>query len=131
MPNPTISRGQLETILLVEDNDILRELLSAGLQANGYEVLPATNSTAAANICKCHRGPIHLLLTDVIMPGVSGTDLAKQVLPIRPRMKVLYMSGLSANEVSDIPSRDIRTHFIGKPFNLCDLTNKIQKLLGS
>jgi two-component system, cell cycle sensor histidine kinase and response regulator CckA len=129
LSNPMISCGQLETILLVEDNDILRELLSVGLQSNGYEVLPATNSTAAASICKCHRGPIHLLLTDVIMPGISGTDLAKQVLPIRPRMKVLYMSGLSANEVADIPPCDVGAHFIGKPFHLCDLTNKIQELL--
>jgi CheY-like chemotaxis protein len=82
-----------ETILLVEDEEPLRELTRSLLADSGYSVLSAGQPADAIEIARQHQGPIHLLLTDVVMPGMSGLALAGKLAPARPDMKVVYMSG--------------------------------------
>src|SRR5262249_59534788 len=82
-----------ETILLVEDDDGLRALTRRVLLKHGYEVLETARTSDAEQVCRHHPGKIHMLLTDVVMPGASGKELASRLTMIRPEMLVLYMSG--------------------------------------
>jgi two-component system cell cycle sensor histidine kinase/response regulator CckA len=94
-PSPVLAkrfRGT-ETILLVEDNDALRELTHSLLAESGYSVLDADTPEKAMQIAREHKGPIHLLLTDIVMPGINGRVLADKLAPVRPGLKVIYMSG--------------------------------------
>jgi CheY-like chemotaxis protein len=80
-----------ETVLLVEDEDSIRTLLGRKLRDRGYQVLEAREGQAAVDLCRRHQGPIHLLLTDVVMPRVGGRELAERLAPMRPDMRVLYI----------------------------------------
>src|SRR5205807_2501990 len=91
-PRPGIPKG-VETILLAEDEEIVRKLAHEVLQMSGYHVLVAANGGAALLICERHEGPIHLLLTDIVMPELSGQELAARLARLRPEMRVLFMSG--------------------------------------
>lgn len=105
------------TILLVEDDDQLRSLLREVLRAAGYQVLDARLNSQAALLCGRHRGPIDLLIADVVMPGTTGAQLARRLRAWRPDMKLLFMSG-SPKEVLDrdgVLERDAR--FLQKPFD--------------
>ena len=82
-----------ETVLLVEDEDMLRGVISRFLQKFGYTVLEARNGGEALLHCERHPGTIHLMLTDVVMPQMSGRELAERVASLRPKMKILFMSG--------------------------------------
>jgi len=122
------SRGT-ETILVVEDETTVRELARELLEMNGYKVLEAAHGEEALRICRAHDGPIHLMLTDVVMPQMNGHELAETLAPLRPGMKVLYMSGYS--EASGV-LRDIltsKTIFLRKPFTPNDLAEKVRALL--
>jgi len=118
-----------ETILLVEDEEPMRELLLEELQAGGYKVLVAANGVEALHIAGQYRGSIDLLITDVIMPQMSGPALARSLNEHRPRIKVVYISGYSDEKVRDIAMSDPHVALIQKPFQLKDLNQKLREVL--
>jgi PAS domain S-box-containing protein len=118
-----------ETILVVEDEDEVRALACDVLATYGYEVLQARTPADALLIAERHTGPIHLLLTDVIMPGMSGRMLAEQLAPLRPEMNVLYMSGYTDEAIVHHGTLDAGTPFIQKPFTPDALAAGVRRLL--
>ncbi len=124
----TLERG-VETVLLVEDEAGVRVLVREILRQSGYTVLEATDVDHALRICQEHPEPIHLLLTDVVMPIMSGRELAERAAAIRPELKVLYMSGYTDTIVvhHGVTSRD--TQFLQKPFTPKTLARKVREAL--
>jgi PAS domain S-box-containing protein len=118
-----------ETLLVVEDERAFRELLRDGLQSRGYQVLVAANGMDAMQIAERHNGPIRMLVTDVIMPQMSGPDLARCLTKVRHNMGVLYMSGYADDRVGNISESDGNTTLIQKPFYIEELVRKIQEIL--
>jgi len=118
-----------ETILLVEDDAGVRDLAKQILQVQGYNLLEATNGEQALQLVAAHDGPIHLLLTDVVMPGISGKALVRQLLQDKPEIKVLYMSGYTENVVAHHGILEEGVIFIQKPFNAVTLTRQIRTVL--
>jgi CheY-like chemotaxis protein len=123
-----IPRGT-ETILVVEDEEPLRILARTCLEGNHYSVLDAPNPAAALDLAKNHHGRIHLLLTDVVMPGMSGRELAKRLIAYQPHVKVLYMSGYTNDLINQqgILNRD--TLLLEKPFTLHSLLGNVYRAL--
>jgi DNA-binding response OmpR family regulator len=119
-----------ETILLVDDEPEVRTVIRDVLELNGYTVLEAGDATEAAKVEAGVAGPIDLLLTDVVMPGLSGPDLARRLTPRRPRMKVIYMTGFS---LVDIKNQQIGLEpgvpILPKPFRVDVLTKKVRGVL--
>jgi two-component system cell cycle sensor histidine kinase/response regulator CckA len=126
--NP-VSVGGSETILLVEDDDAMRVLTQSCLEGGGYVVLSAANAESAVRSATAHDAPIHLLLTDVVMPGISGPELAKSLSASRPETKVLYMSGYTAELIAQqgVLNRDIS--LLEKPFTKEGLLRKVRQVL--
>jgi DNA-binding NtrC family response regulator len=120
-----------ETILLVDDEAPVRGLVRRILQMNGYTVLEAGGGMNALQICQQHEGPIHLLLTDVFMPGMNGHHLAEQVTVLRPDARVLYMSGCADSSLIFLSERKTGLAFIQKPFTLDALARKVREVLGA
>jgi PAS domain S-box-containing protein len=118
-----------ETILVVEDEANLRRLTRQFLENQGYTVLEAADGAAAVQICVAHQGLIALLLTDVIMPGMNGRELAQRVSEIRPNMKVLYMSGYTENAIGHNGTLDAGITLLQKPFTLHALKAKVREVL--
>ena len=118
-----------ETILVVEDELNLRRLTRQFLENQGYAVLEAADGAAAVQICVAHPGIIHLLLTDVIMPGMNGRELAHRVSEIRPNTKVLYMSGYTENAIGHNGTLDAGIMLLQKPFTLHALKAKVREVL--
>jgi PAS domain S-box-containing protein len=118
-----------ELILLVEDEENLRRLARQALESQGYMVIDAPDGTAAIRISQEHKGPIHLLLTDVIMPGMNGRELANKVSPTRPEMKVMYMSGYTENHIGHNGTLDEGITLLQKPFTLPALKAKVREVL--
>jgi len=119
-----------ETVLLVEDEDVVRNLARAILQENGYHVLEARHGGDALLMCEQHKDPIALLVTDVVMPGVSGDKLGEYLTSLRPEMKVLYMSGHT--DMSVIQPEVLNPSnggFIQKPFSPEELNCKVREIL--
>jgi PAS domain S-box-containing protein len=121
----------LETILLVEDESSLRNLSRQFLESQGYTVLEAAEGAAAIQICNSHPGPIHLLLTDLIMPGINGRELARRVSAMRPETKVLYMSGYTENVIAHNAILEEGIALLQKPFSLSTLKTKVREKLSS
>lgn len=121
--------GGVETILLVEDEDVLRTLLAKFLRLHGYTVLEAHQGGEALLICEQHQGPIHLMVTDVVMPQMSGRVLADRLTPLRPEMKVLYMSGYTEDEVVQRGVAEQSVAFLQKPFKPIDLVHQVHIML--
>jgi two-component system cell cycle sensor histidine kinase/response regulator CckA len=119
-----------ETILLAEDEEMVRNLARQSLTGYGYNVLTAANGAEALLICQNHEGPIHLLLTDVLMPGMSGRDLAEQLVILRPETRVLYTSGHAGTTIAEHGILDGDIAFIGKPFTPDSLALKVREVLG-
>jgi two-component system cell cycle sensor histidine kinase/response regulator CckA len=119
-----------ETILLAEDDGRVRSLVRAVLEAHGYRVLEAKDGGAAVAISERHGGPIHLLLTDVVMPKMSGRELADRLARVRPEMKVLYMSGYTDDAIVHHGVLDAGMKFIQKPFAAGALAQKVREVLG-
>jgi PAS domain S-box-containing protein len=115
-----------ETILLVEDEEVVRNLTRTVLQRSGYRVLEASDGLEALQLSDRHTGPIHLLVTDVVMPHMNGRDLAQQVTRRRPATKVLYMSGYTG-PANELPGADAA--FIPKPFAPDALARQVRALL--
>src|SRR5579859_862929 len=118
-----------ETILLVEDEANLRYLARQYLEKQGYKVIDAADGAVAMQIAVAHEAPIHLLLTDVIMPGMNGRELAQRITEIRPNVKVLYMSGYTENVIGHNGTLDVGVRLLQKPFNLRDLKNMVREVL--
>jgi len=119
----------VETILLVEDESKLRRLTRQYLENQGYTVLEAADGDAAIEVSNAHPGPIHLLLTDVIMPGMNGRELAYRISSLRPETKVLYMSGYTEKAVGHNAMLDAGITLLQKPFTLPALKTKVRELL--
>ena len=120
-----------ETILVVEDETNLRYLARQFLEKQGYRVIEAADGALAMQIAVAHEGIIHLLLTDVIMPGMNGRELAQRILEIRPNTKVLYMSGYTENVIGRNGTLDTGIRLLQKPFTLRELRNKVREVLDS
>ena len=110
-------------------NATSRRLTRQFLENQGYTVLEAADGAAAVQICVAHQGPIHLLLTDVIMPGMNGRELAQRVSEIRPNTKVLYMSGYTENAIGHNGTLDAGITLLQKPFTLPALKAKVREVL--
>ncbi|MBI1960028.1 MAG: GAF domain-containing protein [Candidatus Rokubacteria bacterium] len=124
----TLPRGT-ETILLVEDDPELRALGLEVLQAVGYTVLEACEGHEALLVLERHRGPIHLLVTDVVMPRMGGLALAERLAVLRPELRVLFMSGYSEAAIAQHGVLDPGTAFMPKPFTPEGLTRKVREVL--
>ncbi len=120
-----------EVILLVEDNEMVRDPTREILEESGYTVLPGENAQQALRICSTYKGRISLVITDVIMPGMSGRDLVKKLASLKPEMKVLYMSGYTEETISHHGVLDSGIAFLRKPFLPDTLLLKVREVLGS
>ena len=118
-----------ETILLVEDDDVVRELASRVLEMNGYKVLVAARASEALKICKKQAKQIDLVVTDVVMPAMSGGELAQRVLEMRPDIKVLYISGYTDDAIVHLGVLDRSTAFLQKPFTPNTLALKVREVI--
>ena len=131
-PAPTVvSSSGTETILLVEDNAGLRKLATRFLEPAGYTVLGAATGEEALRLLERHEEPVHLLLSDVVMPGMSGRHLAEQLAQIRPGMKVLYMSGYTSDTIVRHGVLEAQVPFLNKPFTAAALLRKVREVLDS
>ncbi len=122
------ARGS-ETILVVEDDKTLCRLATRMLESAGYEVLTAHNGGDAIAALKGYEGPVHLMLTDVVMPGMGGRELACGVAEFRPETRVLYMSGYTDDTILRSGLLDSTAHFIAKPYTVEGLTRKVREVL--
>ena len=127
---PRADRGQ-ETILLVEDEPNLRRLAHQYLDKQGYRILEAEDGAAALQIASGHQGKIDLLLTDVVMPGMNGRELANKITGQRPEIRVLYMSGYTENAIGHDGLLDAGINLLQKPFSLPTLKERVRELLDS
>ena len=118
-----------ETILLVEDAARVREVVREILEMNGYRILEAQHGAEALEISGRHDGPIHLMVTDVVMPQMSGRELAQRLAPLRPEMRVLYMSGYTDDAIVRHGVLEAGTAFLSKPFTPDALAAKVRSLL--
>ena len=119
-----------ETILVVEDQAEVCDYATAVLQEYGYRIIQAANAGEALRVCEREPEPIHLLLTDVVMPNTSGRELVAQLAATRPKMKTLFMSGYTDDVIAQHGVLDEDTHFLQKPFTPEELAGKIRAVLG-
>jgi two-component system cell cycle sensor histidine kinase/response regulator CckA len=117
------------TVLLAEDEDVVRMLVREMLEASGYAVLEASSGEGAIDLSEAHGGEIDLLLTDVVMPGMNGPALAKALSESRPSMRVLYTSGFTNSAVAEQGMAVEETDFLAKPFSSAALTAKVLEVL--
>ena len=117
--------GGSETILVVEDLTEVRELAAAVLKSSGYRILQAANAAEALRLCECE--PVHLVLTDVVMPNTSGRVLANRLAELYPEIHVLFMSGYTGDVLDGLLERG--AHFIAKPFDPVELSQKVRAIL--
>jgi CheY-like chemotaxis protein len=118
--------GGHETILLVEDSAVVRSLIRQLLVLRGYTVIEATDGAEALAISDKHKGPIHLLLTDLLMPRMGGDQLGKRIRRRRPRIKVIYVSGYSGEAFHALKKE---ANFLEKPFKPEHLAEAVRKVL--
>jgi PAS domain S-box-containing protein len=128
---PSSASGGHETILLVEDEAAILELGQRILGKLGYTVLAASTPDAALRLAGEHPGKVDLLITDVVMPSMNGRDLATRLRSLQPHLKLLFMSGYTANVIARHGVLDAGLHFIQKPFSKQDLSAKVREVLGS
>lgn len=118
-----------ETVLLVEDHDVIRELLATGLRSRGFRVLAAANADEALDLAEHEPGVIDLLLTDIVMPGMNGRELAEKLSVTRPEMRILLTSAYAGEAKVPRGSTNAREAFIAKPYLADDLALKIREVL--
>ena len=122
--------GGTETVLLVEDEDSVRQLVRETLESRGYRVVEAANGADALTLAAAHSDPIQLIITDVVMPGLSGHELVQQLKSARPDLKVLFLSGYAQDAFPSTAAADSQKTFLQKPFTLQNLTRKVREILG-
>jgi two-component system cell cycle sensor histidine kinase/response regulator CckA len=115
-----------QTILVVDDSFVVRDVTRKMLQSVGYHVLSAADGKAALKISQQHAGPIHVLLTDIVMPGMNGQELAREVVAARPDTRILFMSGI-------VTAADLEEGrpFLPKPYGHIDLLRKVEEVLAT
>ncbi len=123
-------RGGSETVLLVEDEESVRHLVRDTLAARGYRVVEAENGEAGIAAAALHQGKIDLVITDVVMPGMGGRELIKQLAQSRPETKVLYLSGYTEDAIISEGTIERGAAFLQKPFTLQNLSRKVREVLG-
>jgi two-component system cell cycle sensor histidine kinase/response regulator CckA len=128
---PSKGMGGTETILLVEDEPGLQRLMQRTLEQCGYTVLNPQNVHDAISIAQSHEGSIDLLVSDVVMPGLSGPNLAQRIVRLRPSIRVLYVSGYSSQAVEGAGSVSPNARFLPKPFARSVLVTKVRECLDS
>jgi hypothetical protein len=128
-PTAATLRGR-ETVLVVEDHADVRRLAVTVLTEYGYQVLEAEGGPQALELAERHAGPIDLLLTDVVMPRMTGKELAGRLERLRPRVKVLYMSGYTDNVIGHQGMLDAGVNYLAKPFVPENLARKVRQVLG-
>ena len=119
-----------ETVLLVEDEESVRQLVKETLEAKGYKVLEADNGETALHIADELKDPLHMLITDVVMPGMSGRELSARLCANHPQTKVLYLSGYTEDAIIHEGALEPGTAFLQKPFTLQVLSRKVRDVLG-
>jgi len=129
-PAPHTALGGTETVLLVEDEESVRQLVRDTLAARGYRVVEAENGEAGMAAAAQHEGKIDLVITDVVMPGMSGRDLVKQLAQLRPETKVLYLSGYTEDAILSEGTIETGSSFLQKPFTLQNLLRRVREVLG-
>ena len=118
-----------QKILIVEDDDSVRSIVVAMLVDTGYTILKASDGAEALRVCGEHKGRIDLMLTDVVMPKMSGRELADMLVKTHPKMKVLFMSGYTDDAIQHHGVLDPGIAFIEKPFSQVSLTARIREVL--
>src|SRR5215471_9450865 len=129
-PAPDAAKGGTETVLLVEDEDSVRQLVRDTLEAKGYSVLEAKSGKDGLETAGRHQGTIQLVITDVVMPGMGGRELVKRLAETNPTTKVLYLSGYTEDTIVSDGSIESGTAFLQKPFSLQNLSRKVREVLG-
>lgn len=128
MPHAVAMTGT-ETVLLVEDDEQILDLVQTMLAANGYKVLAVSSPQEACTICGEHQGSIELLITDVIMPLMSGKELQGMIAGMKPAIRTLFMSGYTADIIANRGVLDEGVNFLSKPFSIQTLTQKVRQAL--
>lgn len=119
-----------QTILLVEDEEMVRTLMCEVLEREGYQVLSCSHPREGIEVGLRHGGQIHLLLTDVVMPGMNGRDMANEILQSLPELRVVFMSGYTEHVLTREGEVDQKLEYLQKPFTLQTLTRKLERVLG-
>lgn len=128
-PMPQVLPQGTETVLLVEDNEMVRDITSTTLKMQGYKVLEVSSGKEAISVCEQFEDIIHLLLTDVVMPEMSGSEVAEQIKLIRPDIKVLYISGYTEDAIVHHGVLDDGIEFLEKPFTPDSISRKVREVL--
>ncbi len=129
--SPAIDKlpGGSETILIAEDDDMVRAMATRALRKHGYHVLSASSGTHALGVASSHPGPIHVLVTDVVMPRMSGPQLAKYMTEIRRDLRVLYTSGYASDVMKDHGVADLSSRLLPKPYTPTQLVRKVRDII--
>jgi CheY-like chemotaxis protein len=130
VPTARTPAGGSETVLLVEDEESVRQLVRETLEAKGYHVLEAEHGQVGLAVAAAHKDAIDLLITDVVMPGMSGRELAQRLVETRPHTKVLYLSGYTEDAIVSEGTIEKGMAFLQKPFTLHNLSRKVREVLG-
>jgi DNA-binding response OmpR family regulator len=121
--------GGGETVLVVEDEAPVRDLIREVLRLHGYQVVEAQDGGEALQRAEAHRGPIDLMILDVMIPGVAAPDVVRQLRDARPAVRVLYMSGYTDDLIGQHGLLQVGRDFLQKPFSLDALTRKVREVL--
>jgi len=130
-PAPKTSQPGTETILLVEDDDLIRSSVRRHLSRNGYRVIAASHGQEAIELAAAHADSIDILLTDVIMPGMGGRELATRLVALDPSLRCVFMSAHTQEMLVEQGRLDAGTHYLEKPYDLDDLTALLRRVLDS
>lgn len=131
-PAPAAEPGALrgnETVLVVEDDQAVREVVAVLLTSHGYQTLTAPNGAEALALAEHYEGPIHLLLTDVVMPGMNGKELYQRLAGSRTELKALFMSGYTSDMAFFHGVHEGGIEFLRKPFMALELTHRVREVL--
>lgn len=118
-----------ETVLLVEDNDLLRRTITMVLQKQGYHVLEAANGSVGIVMAESHQGPIHLVITDINLPELSGSQMVERLIILSPGLRILFMSGGYEDVVIQQGGESSKVDFLQKPFDIATLTQTVREIL--
>jgi CheY-like chemotaxis protein len=128
-PKPGGRRLGLETVLVVEDDRNVRQVAVRALESGGYRVLAASGGEEALQLARGEAGPVHLVLTDVVMPGLGGREVARRVVEMKPEARVLYVSGYTNDAIGKDGVQDEGIEFLPKPFTASTLLDRVRTLL--